>query len=102
MVWLKVLLCQNLFDFLLADWTPPKRGTTRRSLVDEESDLNCSALETIMDELQRHPASWPFSRAVSKKAVSILNFFRVANFFVYFIYLYIFIHEERQEKASMD
>ncbi|XP_071533691.1 bromodomain adjacent to zinc finger domain protein 1A isoform X2 [Panulirus ornatus] len=61
-------VAKKLRDEFECDWTPPKRGSTRRSLVDEESDLNCSALETILDELQRHPASWPFSRPVSKKA----------------------------------
>ncbi|KAG7172189.1 Bromodomain adjacent to zinc finger domain protein 1A-like 1, partial [Homarus americanus] len=50
-------------------WTPPKRSTGRRSLVDEDSVLNCSALETILDELQRQPSSWPFLKPVSKKVV---------------------------------
>nr|XP_045619673.1 bromodomain adjacent to zinc finger domain protein 1A-like [Procambarus clarkii] len=54
-------------DDFETEWTPPKRGSGRRSLVSEDSELNCSALETILDELQKHPASWPFIRPVSKK-----------------------------------
>ncbi|XP_037796843.1 bromodomain adjacent to zinc finger domain protein 1A-like [Penaeus monodon] len=48
------------------EYTSPKRNN-RRSLVDENSDFNSVALETLLDELFKHKMSWPFHKAVSKK-----------------------------------
>lgn len=53
---------------LISEYTSPKRNN-RRSLVDENSDFNSVALETLLDELFKHKMSWPFHKAVSKKEV---------------------------------
>ncbi|KAK7066065.1 histone acetyltransferase, partial [Halocaridina rubra] len=39
----------------------------RRSLVDSDCDFNSPALETLLEELLKHPSSWPFSKPVSRK-----------------------------------
>ena len=59
--------------------TKTTKSTGRRSLVDENSQLNAGALDTLLQELCAHEHGWPFLKPVSKKMVSFLNLILFLN-----------------------